>query len=185
MALFDDRVTIVPAPRRQRPRATTIGIWSLTVAIFALLALTLLPTSFVIQQPGPVFNTLGTSTDAAGDVDRLDALGAEVVGDLAAATAGGAHDVHRSVAGQLVEAVAQLVLLDTPLPQRPVLSRRDKLMIRTQQLKAEGPAFLAAWARDKLSYELARRRQAGAANEPEAFHDRAIEAAFRAALLTL
>ncbi|WP_244961078.1 type I polyketide synthase [Paracoccus sanguinis] len=80
------------------------------------------------------------------------------------------------------EAVAQLVLLDTPLPQRPVLSRRDKLMIRTQQLKAEGPAFLAAWARDKLSYELARRRQAGAANEPEAFHDRAIEAAFRAAL---
>ena len=78
MALFDDRVTIVPAPRRQRPRATTIGIWSLTVAIFALLALTLLPTSFVIQQPGPVFNTLGSTQNASGeDVPLISVNGAQ------------------------------------------------------------------------------------------------------------
>ena len=78
MALFDDRVTIVPAPRRQRPRATTVGIWSLTVAIFALLALTLLPTSFVIQQPGPVFNTLGSTQNASGeDVPLISVNGAQ------------------------------------------------------------------------------------------------------------
>lgn len=66
MALFDERVRIVPAPRRRASRTTSIGIWSLTVAIFALLALTLLPTSFVIQQPGPVFNTLGSVQNADG-----------------------------------------------------------------------------------------------------------------------
>ncbi|WP_336632160.1 MULTISPECIES: YlbL family protein [unclassified Microbacterium] len=67
MALFDEGTTIVPAPRRRRARSTTIGIWALTVALFSLLALTVLPTSFVIQQPGPVFNTLGSvpGTDGA------------------------------------------------------------------------------------------------------------------------
>lgn len=67
MALFDEGTTIVPAPRRQVPRATVAGIWALTIALFALLALTFLPSSFVIQQPGPVFNTLGTVTDSSGD----------------------------------------------------------------------------------------------------------------------
>ena len=93
-----------------------------------------------------------------------------------------ALEIARALAAE-GQQVAQLVLLDTPLPMRPALSRRDKLMIRTHQLRAEGPAFLASWARDKLNYELARRRRAGAAEaEPEAFHDQAIEAAFRAAL---
>lgn len=67
MALFDEGTTIFPAPRRQVPRATVAGIWALTIALFALLALTFLPSSFVIQQPGPVFNTLGTVTDSSGD----------------------------------------------------------------------------------------------------------------------
>ncbi|MFV0373832.1 PDZ domain-containing protein [Microbacterium sp.] len=65
MALFDENVTIVPQ-RRQRPRATVVGIWAVTVALFALLALTLLPTPFVIQQPGPVYDTLGTASDRNG-----------------------------------------------------------------------------------------------------------------------
>ncbi|WP_292834394.1 PDZ domain-containing protein [Microbacterium sp.] len=67
MALFDENSTIVPAPRRRVRRGTLAGIWALTVALVALLALTFLPSSFVIQQPGPVFNTLGTVTGADGD----------------------------------------------------------------------------------------------------------------------
>lgn len=66
VALFDEGMTVVPAPRRRMPRAMTVGIWSLTVALFSLLALTVLPTNFVIQQPGPVFNTLGTVKTSAG-----------------------------------------------------------------------------------------------------------------------
>ena len=71
MALFDEGTTIVPAPRRRMSRRTTVGVWALTVALFALLALTVLPTSFVIQRPGPVFNTLGSVQNSDGDTVPL------------------------------------------------------------------------------------------------------------------
>lgn len=78
MALFDEGTEIVPAPRRRLSRSLTVGIWSLTVALFALLALTVLPTSFVIQQPGPVFNTLGSVQNSDGDeVPLISVSGAE------------------------------------------------------------------------------------------------------------
>lgn len=77
MTLFPERDDSVPAPRRL-PRAAVAGIWALTVALVALLGLTLLPTSFVIQQPGPVFNTLGTARDAEGEeVPLISVEGAE------------------------------------------------------------------------------------------------------------
>ncbi|MBN9153096.1 MAG: PDZ domain-containing protein [Microbacterium sp.] len=66
MALFDENLTIAPAPRRRMPRGTSFGLWALTVALVALLVLTFLPTAYVIQQPGPVFNTLGTAPSADG-----------------------------------------------------------------------------------------------------------------------
>lgn len=78
MALFDEDVTVVPAPRRRMPRPLSVGIWALTVALFALLALTVLPTSFVIQRPGPVFNTLGSVQNSDGDdVPLISVSGAE------------------------------------------------------------------------------------------------------------
>ena len=67
MALFDENVTIVPAPRRRMSRSATVGVWALAVAMLVLLALTFLPTSYVIQRPGPVYNTLGTATSAEGE----------------------------------------------------------------------------------------------------------------------
>lgn len=66
MALFDENVTITPAPRRRISRRSTIGLWSLTVALVVLLVISFLPTSYVIQRPGPVFNTLGTSEGTDG-----------------------------------------------------------------------------------------------------------------------
>ncbi len=66
MALFDENVTITPAPQRRMSRATLAGIWALAVALVVLLVLTFLPTSYVIQQPGPVYNTLGTAAGADG-----------------------------------------------------------------------------------------------------------------------
>ncbi|WIB66682.1 S16 family serine protease [Curtobacterium sp. MCBD17_035] len=49
-----------PAPARPRSRARTVG-WVLVVAavVLALLA-TVLPSPYVIELPGPVFNTIGT-----------------------------------------------------------------------------------------------------------------------------
>ncbi|MFF8185761.1 PDZ domain-containing protein [Microbacterium sp. NPDC016588] len=67
MTLFDENVSVVPVPRRPRSRSTVVGVWSLTVSVLVLLVLSFLPSPYVIQQPGPVLNTLGTSTDADGN----------------------------------------------------------------------------------------------------------------------
>ncbi|MGB4777020.1 PDZ domain-containing protein, partial [Microbacterium sp.] len=78
VALLDEDTVIVPARRAPMSRQMLIGIWSLALALLALLALTLIPTSFVIQRPGPVFNTLGTTTNSAGDdVPLISVSGAE------------------------------------------------------------------------------------------------------------
>jgi PDZ domain-containing protein len=71
VALFDESVQVVPAPRRRMPRGTVLGIWALVVALAALLVMTFLPTSFVIQRPGPVYNTLGEARAADGTMVPL------------------------------------------------------------------------------------------------------------------
>ena len=78
MALFDENVRVMPAPRRRLPKSAVAGVWALSIALLAMLVLTVLPTTFVIQQPGPVFNTLGTARDADGeDVPLISVSGAE------------------------------------------------------------------------------------------------------------
>ncbi len=77
MALFDENETVTP-PRRRMSRATVAGMWALAVALIVLLALTFLPTSYVIQQPGPVYNTLGTTAGADGaEVPLISVEGAD------------------------------------------------------------------------------------------------------------
>lgn len=71
MALFDENVTTTPAPRRRLTGASVTGLWALAIALVILLVLSVLPTSYVIQQPGPVFNTLGEVTDSDGSTEPL------------------------------------------------------------------------------------------------------------------
>lgn len=66
MTLFDENALVEPAPRPQWRRRTVVGVWALTLAVLVLATLSFVPTAYVIQQPGPVFDTLGTSTDADG-----------------------------------------------------------------------------------------------------------------------
>lgn len=78
MALFDENVTITPAPRRRMSRGALAGVWALAVALVVLLIITFLPTSYVIQRPGPVYNTLGTAAAADGEeVPLISVEGAE------------------------------------------------------------------------------------------------------------
>ena len=59
MALFiDDSHLLSPSPSRRR--FTRVGWVLLAAAVFSTLAFTLVPAPYVIEQPGPVFNTLGT-----------------------------------------------------------------------------------------------------------------------------
>jgi thioesterase domain-containing protein/acyl carrier protein len=84
------------------------------------------------------------------------------------------------------EEVASLVLLDTPLPQRPELSRADRLAVKAQDLRREGPAFFGRWAKDRLRWEIGKVRRRFApptdVDTPVAFHSLTVEKAFREAL---
>jgi thioesterase domain-containing protein len=75
-----------------------------------------------------------------------------------------------------------LVLLDTPLPLRPSLSRTDKALIKLAELRAKGPGYLAEWARKRWAWELQKRHSQATEQSDAQFHNAAIEAAFRAAL---
>ncbi|MGA7146982.1 MAG: S16 family serine protease [Microbacterium sp.] len=78
MALFDENVTITPAPRRRMSRGTVVGAWALVVSLVVLLVITFLPTSYVIQRPGPVYNTLGSAESPDGvEVPLISVEGAE------------------------------------------------------------------------------------------------------------
>lgn len=83
------------------------------------------------------------------------------------------------------ERVALLVMLDTPIPMRPTLSRLDRALIKWREIRGGGPGFFGDWIRARARWELDRVR--ARFDKPSeapghAFHNDAIEAAFRAAL---
>lgn len=83
------------------------------------------------------------------------------------------------------EKVGQVVLLDTPLPKRPLLSRADKTLIKLQDIREGGMGYVAKWAQDRWAWEIGKlqRRFGEAPPEPETqFQNKAIEAAFYASL---
>lgn len=85
------------------------------------------------------------------------------------------------MARQLKEAgedVAVLALLDTPLPVRPALGRRDKALIKMAELQRKGPRYLLEWGRDRLAWERSKRTIKAAAPVEAQFNNTKIEAAF-------
>ena len=84
MTLFQDAPSASARRRRSRPeeRRLLIGMWSIVVALLVLVALTFLPTAYVIQRPGPVYDTIGTAENADGEELPLIAIkGAETFDD--------------------------------------------------------------------------------------------------------
>ncbi|MCF3972235.1 type I polyketide synthase [Paracoccus salsus] len=81
------------------------------------------------------------------------------------------------------EEVALTVLLDTPLPIRPWLSRQDKVLIKLAELRRKGPGYLVEWMKARADWKRQQQERANAAPETaNQFHNSAIESAFRAAL---
>lgn len=80
------------------------------------------------------------------------------------------------------EQVSLLVLLDTPLPLRPPLSRLDKALIKGAELRARGPGYLLDWAKSRYAWEIEKRRPKAPTETTHQFHNAEIEAAFRAAI---
>ncbi|WP_249200274.1 type I polyketide synthase [Thetidibacter halocola] len=82
------------------------------------------------------------------------------------------------------EVVSFVVLLDTPLPQRRPLLRRDRLVIQWHQAREKGLFYPLIWARNRIAWEIARRRDTGRTEAEGAFHNAEIEAAFYRAIST-
>ncbi|MFK7753072.1 MAG: SDR family NAD(P)-dependent oxidoreductase [Sedimentitalea sp.] len=83
------------------------------------------------------------------------------------------------------EEIAQLVLLDTPLPVRPELNARDKAMIKVQEMREKGLRFFGEWAGNRIRWEIEKRRNPGLSelSQTPVFNNQKIEAAFRTALI--
>lgn len=63
---------------RTRSAKSGLGVWSFVVALVALVVLTFLPSPYVIQQPGPVYDTLGSAPGSDGKkVPLISISGAE------------------------------------------------------------------------------------------------------------
>ncbi|WP_270732584.1 type I polyketide synthase [Shimia sp. Alg240-R146] len=85
------------------------------------------------------------------------------------------------------EEVALVALLDTPLPRRRALSRADRMKIQMQELKAKGLAYPLIWAKNRIAWELSKRRapeETAQDAQGQQFHDAEIEAAFLRAVAT-
>lgn len=82
---------------------------------------------------------------------------------------------------QAGETVAMLALLDSPLPQRRPLRLPDRVLIKVQDIRRQGPLFIGRWLNDRIRWELAKLRgiapASGETGETR-FHNTAIEAAF-------
>jgi len=67
-----------PIRSRGLPRRTLAGLWAMVIAVVALVVLTFLPTAYVIQRPGPVYDTIGTAESADGaEMPLIEVSGAE------------------------------------------------------------------------------------------------------------
>jgi thioesterase domain-containing protein len=121
------------------------------------------------------------ATDMIAEIRQVQPHGPYLLGGF---SGGGltAYDMARQLTAA-GEEVALVVLLDTPLPGRHDLSRRDKLLIHWQELRRHGLRYPAKWLTDKIRYKRAMRAKAEAGPSAEhAFHDAEIEAAFYEAL---
>lgn len=70
MSLFVDEYPPATPPRRVR--GAVVGTWSLVLAAVLLFVLAMLPTPYVIQVPGPVYDTLGEVTFGREEVPLIE-----------------------------------------------------------------------------------------------------------------
>ncbi|MFW2589660.1 type I polyketide synthase [Sagittula sp. SSi028] len=80
------------------------------------------------------------------------------------------------------EQVSLVVMLDTPLPQRRPLEWRDRLIIQMHKARDKGLGYPFVWARNRIAWEIAKRRAVPDTQAQHGFHNAEIEAAFYRAI---
>ncbi|MFY0623725.1 MAG: SDR family NAD(P)-dependent oxidoreductase [Pelagimonas sp.] len=82
------------------------------------------------------------------------------------------------------EEVSLVVMLDTPLPQRRPLSRKDRLIIQMHKAREKGVFYPVIWAKNRIAWEFEKRRHVEETHVAHGFHNAEIEAAFYRAIAT-
>lgn len=117
------------------------------------------------------------ATDYIAEMRQVQPEGPYMVGGF---SGGGitAYEIARQLT-QAGEVVSAVIMLDTPLPVRPSLSRSDKLRMKWMDLKAGGASYVVDWAKNRIAWEMQKRRGQGeTAEEGQQFHNLAIQDAF-------
>ncbi len=78
------------------------------------------------------------------------------------------------------EEIAALMMLDTPLPVQPPISRPDRARLQWFELRSKGFGYLHIWLRNRIAWEIAKRRADPDedATQGRQFHNAAIQEAF-------
>jgi len=135
----------------------------------------------LIGEDTPHDSLTEAATDYLAEIQQVQPEGPYLLGGF---SGGGltAYEMAQQLEAQ-GDKTAALILLDTPLPLRPELTKQDKALIKLQEIRSKGPTYFAQWARNRIVWEIEKRRNKPAeTGEKPAFNNRKIELAFRAAL---
>ncbi|WP_259363179.1 YlbL family protein [Microbacterium esteraromaticum] len=147
----------------RRSNGTVIGIVALSISLVALVALTFVPTPYVIQRPGPVYDTLGTARSADGeDVPLIEVDGAETyptAGTLDLTTVQVIGNRERTptwfeLAMAWTDPTRAVVPIDTVFPQGVTSDERDE---RNAALMVDSQHEATAAALTELGYDVGAR----------------------------
>ncbi|HUR29090.1 MAG TPA: SDR family NAD(P)-dependent oxidoreductase, partial [Planctomycetota bacterium] len=133
------------------------------------------------QKPRETFEEM--ASDYVAELRRVQPHGPYLLGGFS----GGGITAYE-MAQQLTaagEEVALLAMLDTQLPQQPVLTANERARIHWDRIRRRGPIYVSEWAREKFRWGLAQiaKPGAGVARMPSEFRSEEIGAAFRRALV--
>lgn len=157
MTLFDGSE---PIRERTLPRRTLVGMWAIVVAVALLVVLTFLPTAYVIQRPGPVYDTIGTAESADGEQKPLiEISGAETYeteGTLDLTTVQVVGNRERTpswfeLAVAWLDPARAVVPLDAVFPQGVTSEQRDE---QNALLMVDSQAEATAAALTELGYDV-------------------------------
>ena len=144
---------------RTRSMKPGLGVWALIVALVALVVLTFLPTPYVIQRPGPVYDTLGTAAGEDGEqVPLISIEGAETfdtAGTLDLTTVQVVGNRERTpswfeLALAWTDSSRAVVPLDSVFPEGVTSEQRDE---RNATLMVDSQHEATAAALNELGYD--------------------------------
>lgn len=144
---------------RTRSVKLGLGVWALIVALISLVVLTFLPTPYVIQRPGPVYDTLGTAAGPDGEqVPLIQVEGAETfetAGTLDLTTVQVVGNRERTpswfeLALAWTDSSRAVVPLESVFPEGVTTEQRDE---RNATLMVDSQHEATAAALDELGYD--------------------------------